>query len=133
MNVAGSIEVFENGLILYTQHLNLSPRFMQDNDRKHSSKKVKEWLEANKIIWWKTPPESPYLNPIENQWHELKEYVRRVVKPQRKEELVKAIMDFSEICHCVRLFIILYDTVLGVAFYSRFLVSGGYLLLSPEE
>uniref|UniRef100_A0A1X7U137 Tc1-like transposase DDE domain-containing protein n=1 Tax=Amphimedon queenslandica TaxID=400682 RepID=A0A1X7U137_AMPQE len=73
MNSAGFIEVLENGLIPYTQHLNPSQRLMQDNDPKHSSKKVKEWLEANKINWWKTPPESPDLNPIENLWHELKE------------------------------------------------------------
>uniref|UniRef100_A0A1X7U1J1 Tc1-like transposase DDE domain-containing protein n=1 Tax=Amphimedon queenslandica TaxID=400682 RepID=A0A1X7U1J1_AMPQE len=82
MNSAGFFEVLENGLIPYTQHLNPSRRYMQDNDRKHSSKKVKEWLEANKINWWKTPPESPDLNTIENLWHEDKEYVRRVVKPQ---------------------------------------------------
>uniref|UniRef100_A0A1X7T832 Tc1-like transposase DDE domain-containing protein n=1 Tax=Amphimedon queenslandica TaxID=400682 RepID=A0A1X7T832_AMPQE len=96
MNSAGFIEVLENELIPYTQHLNPSQRLMQDNDPKHSSKKVKEWLEANKINWWKTPPESPDLNPIENLWHELKEYVRRVVQPQRKEELVKGIMDCWE-------------------------------------
>ena len=32
---------------------------------------------TNGIDWWKTPPESPDLNPIENLWHELKEYIRR--------------------------------------------------------
>ena len=38
--------------------------------------------------WWKTPPESPDLNPIENLWHELKKFIRREVKPKTKEELI---------------------------------------------
>ena len=46
------------------------------------------------INWWRTPPESPDLNPIELVWHELKEYVRREVKPRSKEQLVSGIQDF---------------------------------------
>ena len=34
------------------------------------------------------------MNPIENLWHELKEYVRREVKPWNKEELVNGITQF---------------------------------------
>ena len=41
-----------------------------------------------------TPPESPDLNPIENMWHELKEYIRREVKPRTKDELVEGIKEF---------------------------------------
>ena len=44
--------------------------------------------------WWKSPPESPDWNPIENLSHELKKYLRREVKPSRKEELVEAIIQF---------------------------------------
>ena len=47
-----------------------------------------------KVNWWKTPAESPDLNPIENLWHELKEYIRRVVKPKIKSELVSGILEF---------------------------------------
>jgi len=43
-------------------------------------------LKENRFTWWKTPPESPYLNPIENLWHELKEYLQREVKSQTKDE-----------------------------------------------
>ena len=34
------------------------------------------------------------MNPIENMWHELKEYIRREAKPRTKDELVKGISDF---------------------------------------
>ena len=47
-------------------------RFMQDNDPKHTSKHAQEFFENNSINWWRTPPESPDSNPIENLWHELK-------------------------------------------------------------
>ena len=53
-------------------------RFMQDNDPKHVSNHAKQYLQDNNINW------SPDLNPIENLWHELKEYLRREVKPKNK-------------------------------------------------
>ena len=43
--------------------------------------------------WWRTPAETPDLNPIEKMWHELKEYSRRVMKLKTKEELVRGIED----------------------------------------
>ena len=69
-------------------------RFMQDNDPKHTSRLGRRFLEDNEVTWWKTPPESPDLNPIENMWHELKEYLRREVKPRTKDELVGGIQEF---------------------------------------
>ena len=47
--------------------------FMADNDPKHNSNYARDFLVANRINWWRTPAESPDVNPIENVWHELKE------------------------------------------------------------
>ena len=69
-------------------------RFMQDNDPKHTSRRAQVFFEDNDVCWWKTPPESPDANPIENLWHELKEFIRREVKPQTKDQLVQGIVDF---------------------------------------
>ena len=46
------------------------------------------------VNWWRTPPESSDLNPIENVWHELKEYLRREIKPTTKAELIDGIRQF---------------------------------------
>ena len=69
-------------------------RFMQDNDPKHVARLTQAWLQENEVNWWQTPPESPDINPIENLWHELKEYIRREAKPHTKDELVAAIIAF---------------------------------------
>lgn len=55
-------------------------KFMQDNGPKHTSKHAQKWIRGNINNWWKTPAESPNLNPIVNLWHELKQYIRQVVK-----------------------------------------------------
>ena len=67
---------------------------MADNDPKHTSVAARDFLVDNYINWWRTPAESPDINPIENLWHELKEYIRREVKPTRQDELVNGIKDF---------------------------------------
>lgn len=41
-----------------------------------------------------TPASSPDLNPIENVWSAMKTYLRSVVKPKKKEELVQGIVSF---------------------------------------
>ena len=64
-------------------------RFIQDNDLKHTSAKARHFFNDHGVNWCHTPPESLDCNPIENMWHELKEHLRREVKPRSKEELIE--------------------------------------------
>ena len=55
-------------------------KFRQDNDPKHTSRHAQQFFCDQSINnWWKTPPESPDANPIENLWHELKVHVCIIV------------------------------------------------------
>ena len=69
-------------------------RFWQDNDPKHTSKVARKFYEENGINWFKTPPESPDMNPIENVWHQLKHHLRTRVRPKNKEELMAGMRKF---------------------------------------
>ena len=54
---------------------------MRDNDPKHTSGSIKDWLKRKKIQTLPWLPYSPYFNPIENLWDKLE---RRVKKHQPK-------------------------------------------------
>ena len=78
---------------------------MQDNDPKHCSCYAQCFYEENGVNWWRTPPKSPDMNPIESVWHELKEYLRREIKPTNKSELIDGISRFwltMDVCKCLR-------------------------------
>ena len=90
-------EILEKTLLPFLQQKFPPPcthRFMQDNDPKHTSRAAQDFYSRNGINWWRTPAESPDMNPIKNLWHELKEYIRREVKPKTKQELVNGILSF---------------------------------------
>ena len=95
MNATLYISILDQTLIpfisaVYPDH----HRFMQDNDPKQTSRLAAQFMNSKGVNWWKTPPESPDCNPIENLWHELKEFLRREVKPKTKQELIDGIQLF---------------------------------------
>ena len=77
MNAPLFVSILEKSLVPFIKDVYPdSHRFVQDNDPKHCSNFAKRYYKEKGINWWPTPPESPDLNPIENLWHELKEYIR---------------------------------------------------------
>lgn len=81
-------------------------RFQQDNDPKHTSRCAKQFFENNNIDWWRTPAESPDLNPIERVWSHLKQFLTHTYKPTNKDQLVRGIKEFWEtkmtVAQCTR-------------------------------
>ena len=95
MNAPRLKQIFEAGLLPFIQEVYPdSHRLYQDNDPKHWSEYIADFFEENGIVWWPSPPESPDLNPIENIWGSLKQYLRNSYKPQNLSELKKGIEQF---------------------------------------
>jgi len=88
-------KVYEAGLLPFVnKNFPDGHRLYQDNDPKHSSHFIEEFLEDKGINWWYSPPESPDLNPIELVWGSLKQYLRNQYKPHNLEELKAGIETF---------------------------------------
>ena len=85
------VQILEKTLIPFIESTYpAAHRFMQNNDPKHTSVHAANFMTENSVNWWKTPAESPDLNPIENLGHELKEFIRRETNPKTKERGIKA-------------------------------------------
>ena len=88
-------KVLETGLLPFVNEVYPDGhRLYQDNDPKHTSGSVVQFFEDNGIVWWPTPPESPDINPIENIWGSMKQYLRNTFKPKNLDELKEGIQEF---------------------------------------
>ena len=68
-------EIIQETLLPFLASTYPEHRFMQDNDPKHASRKAQAFFQEHEVNWWKIPAESPDMNPIENLWYELKEWI----------------------------------------------------------
>ena len=64
--------------------------FQQDNDPKHTSRIVQDWIKGKGIDVLDWPPYSPDLNPIENLWADVKRRAE-AYNPKNVEELKMAL------------------------------------------
>jgi len=95
MNAIRLGQIFEAGLLPFIREVFPDGhRLYQDNDPKHSSNYINDFFEEHEVDWWVSPPESPDLNPIENIWGSMKQYLRNHFKPKNFSELKEGIQQF---------------------------------------
>lgn len=70
--------ILENEMLPYAdENMPLIWVFQHDNDPKHTSKVVSEWLKASNVRVLQWPAQSPDLNPIENLWSIVDRQIKR--------------------------------------------------------
>lgn len=86
MNAERLKTVLEVGLLPFNQNY-----FTDGHRLYHASHLIEDFFEEYEVNWWPTPPESPDLNPIENVWWSLKQYLQNFYKPHNLEQLKSGI------------------------------------------
>ena len=66
---------------------------MQDKDPKHCSRYAQKFYEGLESTGGMLH-QNRQTNPIENLWHELKDYLRAMIKPTSKQELINGILTY---------------------------------------
>ncbi|KAG0442369.1 Transposable element Tcb1 transposase [Dictyocoela muelleri] len=93
MDADAYIEIIKNNLQASATSMNLTDyTFQQDNDPKHTSKKVKKFFAYKRIELLPWPSQSPDLNPIESLWGIIKANLSKYT-PKNKEELKVLILN----------------------------------------
>ncbi len=78
--------ILEDDLMNTLEFYNLNKEeviFQHDNDPKHKSKLVQEWLSNQEFDVLSWPAQSPDLNPIENLWSEVKRKLNKFKSPPK--------------------------------------------------
>ena len=107
MNANLYVKILRTGLLTFIESNfedNSNCRFQQDNDPKHTSSLARQFLNDNSIEWWKTPAESPDLNPIERVWSHLEQYLTHTYKPRNIADLIngKTVLEHYTINQCTK-------------------------------
>lgn len=63
---------------------------VMDNVRLHYTKELRDWYEENHIVIIKLPKYSPQLNPIEQYWKNIKQWLG-TIQPLTKGSLIKVL------------------------------------------